>query len=332
MKLLHIGEADSRFPTEGPFLDALREFGELTVIRNDGTMTDEEMASHIRAHDVLLTIWGSSPVPEQIAQNPGRLSYICNISGGIKGWIPLSIIEAGIPVTNWGDAIAADVAEAAFTLLLASLKELLPQQLAVRSGGWHRNDRRVGMMYGLRIGIYGMGVIGRKFVDFLRPFECHIHYYDPYLSSTTTLEGCKRYDGLVELAADCDVLVIHAGLTEETRNSVNAEVLSHLADYSIVINTARGDIIDQDALFAELQTGRLRAGLDVIADHDRLADDHPARMWPNVLFTAHDLFYATWNMPKLQRYERICLDNLQRFRDGQPLLFKFDRNRYLRST
>lgn len=332
MKLLHIGDNHSRFPTKGPFVDALMNIGELSIVRNGHELTEEARAELIRAHDVLLTIWGSSPVPEQIARNPGRLSYICNISGGIRGWIPLSIIEAGIPVTNWGDAIAADVAEAAFTLLLASLKELLPQQLAVRSGGWHRHNRRVGMMYGLSIGIYGMGVIGRKFVDYLRPFECHIHYYDPYLSSTENLEGCKRHDHLAELAAHCDVLVIHAGLTEETRNSVNAEVLSHLADGSIVINTARGDIIDQDALFAELQAGRLRAGLDVLAGDDRLAEDHPARLWPNVLFTAHDLFHATWNVPPLQRYEQVCLDNLHRFQEGKPLLFTFDRDRYLRST
>lgn len=108
------------------------------------------------------------------------MSYICNISGGLARWIPLSIIEAGIPVTNWGDAIALDMAEAAIALLLASLEDLLPQQLHVRAGGWHRPERRVGMMYGLRIGIYGMGVIGRKFVDYVRPFECQLHYYDPY--------------------------------------------------------------------------------------------------------------------------------------------------------
>lgn len=332
MKLLHIGEADSRFPSDGPFVDALREIGELTVIRNGGELTDEEKASLIRENDVLLTIWGSSRVPEQIARNPGRLSYICNISGGLAGWIPLAIIEAGIPVTNWGDAIAPDMAEAALALLLASLKELLPQQLHVRAGGWHRPERRIGMLYGMRIGIYGMGAIGRKFADYVRPFECRIRYYDPYLPQTAAPDGCTAVGSLTQLAAESDALVVHAGLTEETRGTVNAEVLARLPDYGIVINTARGDIIEQDALFAELQSGRLRAGLDVVAGSDTLGQDHPARGWPNVLLTAHDLCFATWNRPPLARYESVCLDNLRRFREGRPLLFRFDRDRYLRST
>lgn len=330
--MLHIGCAHSRFPTEGPFIDALKEMGELTVIRNGHELTEEKKAELIRENDVLLTIWGSSRVPEQIAENPGKLSYICNISGGIRDWIPLAAIEAGIPVTNWGDAIASDMAEAAFTLLLASLKELIPQQLHVRSGGWHRDERRVGMMYGLRIGIYGMGAIGRKFVEYLRPFECHICYYDPYLLQSAAPAGCTSADSLAQLAAESDVLVIHAGLTEETYGSVNAGVLSRLPDGGIVINTARGDIVDENALFAELQSGRLRAGLDVVAGNDKLAPDHPARRWPNVLFTAHDLCFATWNEPRLRRYEIVCLDNLNRFRDGRPLLYRFDRDRYLRST
>jgi len=332
LKMLHIGDADSRFPTAGPFVDSLQEFGELTVVLNGGKLDDETKADLIRKHDVLLTIWGSSRVPESIAHEPGRLAYICNISGGLARWIPLSIIEAGIPVTNWGDAIAPDMAEAALSLLLAALKELLPQQLHVREGGWHRQDRRIGMLHGLRVGIYGMGAIGQKFAEYLRPFECRIRYYDPYLPTEAAPAGCTPIDSLHRLAATSDALVIHAGLTEETRGSVNASVLAQLPDYGIVVNTARGDIVDQEALFNELRTGRLRAALDVLAGSDMLAPDDSARRWPNVLFTAHDLCFATWNKPKLERYEEVCLDNLHRFREGKPLLYRFDRDRYLRST
>jgi len=332
MKLLHIGNADSRFPEAGPFVDALRELGELTVLRNGEALTDEARAALIRECDVLLTLWGSSRVPEQIAKAPGRLSYICNISGGISHWIPLSIVEAGIPVTNWGDAVAPEMAEAAVTLLLAVLKELLPQQLYVREGGWHRPDRRIGSMYGLRIGIFGMGAIGRKFVDYVRPYECRIRYYDPYLPPASAPAGCEAAESLERLAAESDALVIHAGLTEETRGAVNAAVLAKLPDYGIVINTARGDIVEQDALFAELKTGRLRAGLDVLAGSDALEPDHPARGWPNVLFTAHDLYSANWQKPPLERYEAVCLENLIRHSQGKPLMHRFDRDRYLRST
>lgn len=66
-------------------------------------------------------------------------------------------------------------------------------------------------------------------------------------------------------------------------------------------------------MFTELQSDRLRAGLDVVAQGDRLAQDHPARNWPNVLFTVHDLCFSTWNLTGLECYEVVCLDNLRRF-------------------
>ncbi len=332
-KMIYIGNVNSRMPTEGPFVDALRELGDLTIIRDGSKMPDKERADLIRQHNILLTMWGSMPVPDEIAEDRGNLEYICNITGEMKHWISLKIIESGIPVTNWGDAPANSIAEGAMALLLAVLKDLHGHIQNVRNGNWEPGENSPGgTLENLRLGIYGLGVIGVRFVELVKPFGPYIKVYDPYVNELP--EGCLRAESLEELFDWAQAVVIHAGLTDETRKSVTADLLARLPDNGIIINTARGDIIDQDALFAELEKGRLRAGLDVLAGPDRVPPDHPARKWENCILTTHSIGRNQWFKPPggLSKMELICLDNIRRFINGQPLRFIMDRERYLRST
>ena len=330
LKLLHLGLSRSRMPEEGPFVDELRAIGELTIRKDADAMSVEQRAALIRECDVLLTMWGSAMVPIDIARDPGRLRYICNITGEMKNWVPLELIESGIPVTNWGDASADEIAEAAMALLLCAAKDIVPQTRHIERGGWRLADHRRGMIRGLRVGLYGFGVIGRRFAALLQPFGARLTVYDPFAAEL--VEGVARAETLDALFAGADAVAIHAGLTAETRGSVTAERLAMLPDHAILINTARGDIVDQEALFAELARGRLRAGLDVVAGSDELEPDHPARQWDNCILTAHMLAKQAWNLPRLLYREEICLDNLRRHMAGEELRFRIDRDRYLRMT
>lgn len=334
-KLLVIGNKKPCIPTEGPFYEALKELGELTIIEVGEKLSEEEKLELMRKHHILLTNWGTVQIPKELADNPGQLEYICSINGSISSWTPLEIIESDIPVTNWGDAPANGIAEGAMTLLLATMKDLYAQTQLVREGGWYPGDRLVGgTLYGLHVGIYGMGVIARRFVELIQPFKPVITFYDPYISSSDIPKGCERLDRLEDLFQYSNAIVIHAGLSEETEKSVTAELLSLLPDQGIIINTARGDIIDQEALFAELKTGRLRAGLDVLAGKDKLEEGHPARLWENVMFTAHKIDRSKFQGDKqsLSAKEQICIDNIQRHIEGRPLRFVMDKVRFLRST
>jgi phosphoglycerate dehydrogenase-like enzyme len=190
-----------------------------------------------------------------------------------------------------------------------------------------------GSLNRLRVGIYGLGVIGRRFVEMIRPFGAELTIFDPYLAEMP--EGCSRATSLDELFAGSQAIVIHAALTDETRGSVTADLLARLPRHGVVINTARGGIVDQPALFAELKSGRLRAGLDVL-EPDGLPEEHEARAWPNLILTAHrvDHGWPDFNEPptELNEMQETCIDNLRRFFGGEPLRFTFDRARYLRST
>jgi phosphoglycerate dehydrogenase-like enzyme len=335
MRLLHIA---ARKPEPEvwiePFRNALGELGELTLMDDGDRLDDARTAEIIRTCDVLLTAWGARAVPEELAGDCGQLKYICHITGTMRGYVPPALIEASIPVTNWGDAPAQSVAEGAMALLLAVMKdlhhqimrsreELTPEVPAPVSGGLEGTD----------VGVYGLGAIGLRFLAMLRPFGAIVRAYDPYVKDVP--EDCIRVDSLEELFSRSEVVVIHAGLTDETRHSVTSELLAMLPDHGILINTARGEIVDNEALFAELRAGRLRAGLD-LTEPDPLPAGHPARRFLNCILTPHCISVTrtadSGRPPRMDRMHLNCLDNLRRFARGEPLRFVVDRDRYARST
>lgn len=337
-KLLHIADTKSspRLWTN-TFRNALKPFGTLEIIE-DGKkkFTEAQLLEKIRSVDILLGGWGTIQLPPALAQDPGNLKYICHLTGELRWPIPIEIIRSKIPVTNWGNAPSFEVAEGAMALLLAVAKNLRGFIVEKEQGFWHDAKPaavlQTATLRNLKVGIYGLGFISRVFCDLIRPFRPALSAFDPYAKDWPS--DIKRINSLEELFSTSSAIVIHAGLTPETHGSVNAKLLSLLPDHGIIINTARGKLIDQDALFAELKTGRLRAGLDVLAGDDKLPPDHPARKWPNVIFTSHQVPNANWPIPPedpeapLQILHEVCLDNLGRFSRGEPLQFIIDEKRY----
>jgi phosphoglycerate dehydrogenase-like enzyme len=320
------------------FLEALKTVGDLRIERNTAAWRDEEAAAIGRQHEVILADWGSRRLPDSLAGEPGHLRYVCNLSGTVRPFVSRSFIERGILVSNWGSHPAFRVAEGTLTLLLACLKQLIPLNDQIRAGEWGRLDPDYrGSVKHLRIGLYGLGVIGNAFIDLVRPFQPRLKAYDRFAPSWP--EGVDRAESLEDLFTDIEAVVIAAALTPETRASVRANHLAALPDGGIVINTARGAILDQEALFAELETGRLRAGLDVLDTdgQDWVPENHPARSWPNLILSAHRVASSPWNRrlyeaDSLSEAQQIALENLRRFREGETPHHLFDLERYDRST
>lgn len=332
MKMIHLamGKPNETIWNEA-FIRELRALGELTIVPDAGKLPEAQVADAIRACDVSLSSWDAAPMPEEIAVNPGKLRYACHVTGTMRGYIPLSVIDAGILVTNWGDAPAHGLAEGAMALLFAVMKDL--HRFILRQRGLDAEAEGAGAMGSLEetpVGIYGLGVVGRAFVEMLRPFKPQIRVFDPFVAELPA--GCERAGSLQELFSQSRIVVIHAGLTEGTRRSVTADLLSRMPDHGILINTARGKIVDHDALAKEVCSGRLRAGLDV-TEPEPLPKDHPLRHCPGCVITPHCIG-GSWpdEGARLGRTHHICLDNLRRFMRGEPVKFRMDRARYLLST
>lgn len=287
--------------------------------------TEAECADIIRKYDVLLTMWKSPRVPDELADNPEKLKYICNITGEMSRWISRKIVESPyLTITNWGDAPAFGIAEGAFSLLMAVMKNIPSYLQAARQNPEAENITPLPTqtsLYGKRIGIYGIGRIGRKFIEFLKPFETIIYGYDPYAKQVPEEVVLTR--SLEELFRSSQIIVIHAGLTDTTRGSVTKELLALLPDGGILINTARGQIVDFEALKAELMSGRLRAGLDMAGEDNMPPKNDPVRWLDNVIFTSHHIGNGGWgnSSQMLDRAAFNCLANLERYRKGEELQY-----------
>jgi phosphoglycerate dehydrogenase-like enzyme len=317
------------------FVAELGRLGTVTVVPFETPET--EVLRLVREHDIVVSS-PAPPLPAAWVQDPGRLRYVCCLHGGVRGIVSRAHLDAGLLVTNWGDSPGHGLAFLSVTLLLAVLRELPTQMLHVRQGGWrldasYAEAPRIwgGTAEGLRVGVYGMGFAGRCFVPMAQGMGLTLSGYDPYVPPTAWPEGVRRAASLADLFAGIQALVVCAALTDETRNSVTGERLARLPDGGIVINTARGAIIEQDALFAELLTGRLRAGLDVL-EPDCLPPEHPVRRLPNCILTCHVGPQNRFNAPAFGRNERYALENIRRFVAAEPLQWLVDVVRFDRMT
>jgi D-3-phosphoglycerate dehydrogenase/C-terminal binding protein len=210
--------------------------------------------------------------------------------------------ERNIPVCNVPDYGTEEVADHTLALLLATVRKLETLRRHVATGGW--DWKAAGPILRLRgacLGIVGLGRIGTAVAQRARAFGLEIVFHDPYVASGVEKAlGLSRAATLPELLRRAQFLTLHTPLNEETRHLIGAAELALLPEGAILINTARGEIIDQRALLAGLAAGRpAYAALDVLADEPRV----PAELTslPNVLLTAHSAFFADAALTELRR-------------------------------
>lgn len=259
------------------------------------SMTPESLVEfyhrYARDAEVLVTGWSTPPLTEALLKEAPRLRAILHSAGTVKRLVPPMAWERGILVSSVNEALAVGVAETTLGMIIAGLKNFFGAQQWVRNGGWSAlsfgdGHPSVEETYRKTIGIVSASAVGRQLIRLLSHFDVNILVYDPYLEALQAEQLGVESVSLEELARRSDVLTIHAPSLPETRGLISASVLACLPDRAIVINTARGDIVDQEALEKELKQGRLRAFLDVTLPEPPEAD-HPLRFLPNVVLTPH---------------------------------------------
>ena len=159
----------------------------------------------------------------------------------------------------------------------------------MRAGAVRTNEEvsRGETVRGRRIGVVGFGRIGRAFARMAAPLGAELYVSDPFCSEETAAEhGAKKLE-TEELLRTSSVVVLAAGLTDETRHMLNARTLALMPDGAYLVNVGRGGLIEMDALLAELRSGRLSAALDVTDPVEPLPPEHELRRLPNVLLTPH---------------------------------------------
>ncbi|HKU64806.1 MAG TPA: 2-hydroxyacid dehydrogenase [Rhizomicrobium sp.] len=271
----------------------------------------DKVASIVRG---CVTNGHSGPPPEMIDRMP-KLELIASASVGYDG-IPVEYARSkGIPVTNTPDVLNDDVADLAIALMIMTARRLVASDSYVRAGKWLQNGNYplAQKASGKRVGILGMGRIGKEIAKRAEAMNNKIAYHT---RRPVTDVPYKHYPDLVELAKNSDFLLVIIPATPQTQKIVNKAVIEALGPTGILVNVARGAVVDEDALVEALKSGKLGgAGLDVFAKEPQV----PEALLPmdNVVLQPH-IGSATHETRRAM--SQLVLDNLDAKFAGQPLL------------
>ena len=268
--------------------------------------------------EAVITFWGSPRLTLPLYRAHPHLKYLCHLGGAIRGVVDRDVLQAGLAVTNWGNLVANSVAEAALMMILAALRRVtrLQFEMHVRKE-WH-GSVAVGpeSLFGNNVGLHGLGGIAQELVKLLVPFRCRIAAYSPHCPDSVFAEhGVKRVETLEELYSGNRIISVHASKTDKNFHIVNAALLARMPDNGLIVNTARGAVIDTDALVAELKTGRIHAALDVY-ETEPLQADHPLRGLENCMLIPHHGGPLPDRYPELAE---LCVAQIVRYMRGEKL-------------
>lgn len=272
---------------EGPYRTVLRDAGFDEFLEPPGgpTLTEAELRETLPRTDAMIA-GGEVLSAEMIALAP-RLRVIARTGVGYDAVDVAAATGRRIPVTITPGANHGSVAEMAFALLLALARDVVPNDRMVRAGGWRR--ALVRPVRGQTLGIVGLGRTGRAVASRAAAFEMRVVAHDPALDPSTAPAGCPGVTlvGLDELLAVSDVVSLHLPLTAATSQVINRATIQRMRPGAVLINTARGGLVDEAALYEALRGGHLAgAGLDVLQDEPP-APDNPLLTLSNVVVSPH---------------------------------------------
>lgn len=283
----HIVSVTRRIPSVG--VDLLREQPdiELRVHDSDASPTPEELIELLAGADGVLSLLSENYTAAVMDANP-TIRVLSNFGVGYDNIDVAAATERGIAVCNTPGVLTSATAEIAWSLLMAAARRLPEASDLVKADKWKNWGPTILLgqpIVGRTIGIVGYGRIGQEVAKFARGFGMRVLAWDR-TPHTKPSDGVEFVD-LPALLAESDFVSIHVPLTPETLHLINEDALSQMKPNAILVNTARGPVVDQDALVQALENGTIwAAGLDVTTP-EPLAADHPLVTMPNCLVLPH---------------------------------------------
>lgn len=310
------------FPKE--LVARLWEFGEVERNPFDRSFTAEELRERIADVDILLTHWGTPKIDETVLVHAPKLRLVAHAAGSVANIASEALYRRDIPVLSANPVMARYVAESVLGYMIAGTHRFAQTDRILRSGGWDKLESVQSSLFGARIGLIGLGTVGRALLDLLAPFHCHVSVYDPYLPE----DALAKWD----FAAACDfetamknpIVSVHASKTPETYRMIDEKALSLLPAGALLINSARGSLVDTKALIAALKEKKFYAVLDVYEKEGagNLDEALPA-LTDDTLLQPHAAAVAAG----AQMTEAV-IDDIGRFVRGEPLQLRVSHSQF----
>lgn len=295
----------------------LERLGEVAEWSRDVSREDSAaLRAAIAESDALVTTWHSPYLRAEMLGAPPRVKLVAHSGGEVLVRMNVDVFEH-VLVTNAAGPMAEPVAEMALAMMLMLVRRIPRYAAEARSGIHPTNDEApVGeTARGRTVGVVGFGRIGRAFARLAAPLGVELLVNDPHCPREVVAGHGARAVELDELFASSSVVVLAAGLTNETRGMLDARRLALMPDGAYLVNVARGGLVDLDALVAELRSGRISAAIDVTDPVEPLPPDHELRRLDNVVLTPH---VAGGGVETRSAMGAVAVDEVVRFFRGEP--------------
>ncbi len=266
-------------------LNDLQALGEVEFNDTGNYLSKEELMKRITDKDIIFTGWDTPRLDPDVLDCAKNLRLIAH-TGGTTALVDPSAYERGITVMSGNTLYAESVAESVIAYALAALRKIPDYCNETKKGNWHDNIPVWEGLLDQKIGIVGYGMTSRYLLDFLKPFRPEIYVYSSHISEEELAKHNMKRASLEEIFSECKIVTIHSAMNEKNRHMITRELLSLLRPESLLINTARGGLIDEEAMTELLAAGSFRAILDVF-EQEPLPEDHPLRQLANVYVIPH---------------------------------------------
>ncbi len=274
-------------PPGAPLGEERRALGDLDyeLVATEAS-SEDKLIANVKDADVVLV--AQAQITRRVLSRMHRCLTVVRYGIGVDNVDLEAATENGIVVAHVLDFCTEEVSNHAIALLLALARRLLPLHRDASAGLWRRDHAwRLAPVHGQTLGIVGFGNIGRAVARKALAFDMRVLAYDPYYDPKAAAEMSVKPAPLKELLAESDYLSLHTPLTPETRHLIGAAELKAMKPTAVLINTARGPVVDEAALVEALAGGEIAAaGLDVF-EEEPLAADSPLCRLENVLLTPH---------------------------------------------
>jgi len=294
-----------------------RRLGKLARLRKRSHDTADQIAPDLAWADAVI-MWSWPELTDELLDGAPKLRFAGMLD--VKHEAARRMLRRGLAVSLSKHGWSPAVAEMALGLILSALRRITDYQSAMRAGRekWLTTsvadaDPRERQLTGRPVGIIGLGAVGRRLAELLRPFGCTLRVYDPYVPEAAIRKARAERASLMELLKKSEVVVLCAANNPGTRNLLGAKQIAAFRKDAVFVNVARAALVDTDALVKRLKKGDMCAALDVF-DREPLAKNSPLRKLPNAYLTPHR---AGGILESLERVVGYLAEDLEAFLAGK---------------
>lgn len=298
-------------------LKKLAALGEVTLNPSPENYPEAELRALLAEADAVVTGWGCPRVSGTLlGEHPPRI--LAHTGGTVAPYVDASTYQKGVKVVSANELYAKSVAEGTIAYMLAGLRQIPYWNNLVKAGKWRSDEAHNRGLLGKRVGLTAFGAIPRHLLPLLKAFDTEVLVCSGHLSGQDCEKLGVQKATLEEIFSTCDIISVHNALTEKTHHLIGARHFSMIRDGAVLVNTARGAVLDEEALCKALQGGRFTAVLDVF-ETEPLRPDSPLRGLDNAILIPH------MGGPTADLYEACgaaVIEEIRRIRDGEPLCYE----------